>query len=294
MKNQRAFTLIELLVVIAIIGILSGLIIVAMGGAVDNANIAKSKVFATSLRDSLLANLVSEWKFDGSGVADGGTATTAYTQDTWSGGNNCAIGGSPLVYSGNNCLNGSCLRFNGTNTYLDCGNVGLGNKSFALSAWMYSTSGAGLIVGTGSQAANKRVNLSANLNGTYRLAFYTTNLISSLSYNNSGKWTFFSATYDYSTGRRTLYRNGVQTDTDIAPDYYDGTGNFQIGGFVPSSDYFNGTIDEVRIFSAAIPTSQIKEQYYAGLNRLLTDGRITKKEYISRIEELNNPLAKSQ
>jgi len=61
---RQAFTLIELLVVIAIIGILSGLIIVSMNGITNSATVAKAQVFSNSLRNALMMNLVSEWKFD--------------------------------------------------------------------------------------------------------------------------------------------------------------------------------------------------------------------------------------
>ena len=56
MNNKaKSFTLIELLVVIAIIGILSGLIIVSMGGAVNSAKDARRKVDIENLSKSLLA-----------------------------------------------------------------------------------------------------------------------------------------------------------------------------------------------------------------------------------------------
>jgi hypothetical protein len=44
--------------------------------------------------------------------------------------------------------------------------------------------------------------------------------------------------------------------------------------------------DDVRIYNAVIPISQIKEQYYAGLNKLLANGAITKDEYLLRAKEL--------
>ncbi|MFA5169334.1 MAG: prepilin-type N-terminal cleavage/methylation domain-containing protein [Candidatus Paceibacterota bacterium] len=52
LKN-KAFTLIELLVVIAIIGILSGLVAIAMSGAVDSANDAKRKQAVNAIAKAL-------------------------------------------------------------------------------------------------------------------------------------------------------------------------------------------------------------------------------------------------
>jgi len=80
---KRSFALIELLVVIATIGILSGLIVVSMSGVTNKATIAKGQIFSNSLRNSLMANLVSEWKFD-----QVNNPSTDQTPDSWSGGNN--------------------------------------------------------------------------------------------------------------------------------------------------------------------------------------------------------------
>ncbi len=52
--NNKAFTLIELLVVIAIIGILAGIIVVAMGGAQGSANDAKRKADINQLAKAVM------------------------------------------------------------------------------------------------------------------------------------------------------------------------------------------------------------------------------------------------
>ena len=54
MPSKRSFTLIELLVVIAIIGILSGLIVISMNGAINSANDAKRKSNIDEIRKAVL------------------------------------------------------------------------------------------------------------------------------------------------------------------------------------------------------------------------------------------------
>jgi len=49
---------------------------------------------------------------------------------------------------------------------------------------------------------------------------------------------------------------------------------------------FTGSLDNIRIYNIAMPVSQVKEQYYAGLNSLLANGGINKEEYAQRINSL--------
>jgi len=52
--SKKGFTLIELLVVIAIVGILLGLIVISMGGAVDAGKDVRRKADIDSMRKALL------------------------------------------------------------------------------------------------------------------------------------------------------------------------------------------------------------------------------------------------
>jgi prepilin-type N-terminal cleavage/methylation domain-containing protein len=291
--SRTAFTLIELLVVIAIVGILSSLIVVTMSGVTQKATIAKAQVFSNSLRNSLMMDLVSEWKLDGSGVSDGGTATTTYTQDSWSGGNNCTVGGAPLVYSGSNCISGSCLSFNGSTDYLNCGNNSNLNivNAITIEIWVNPI-----------QFSGNQVIVSKSLAGDgYRIWTYSNNLrfsyygLTTSSYLDTtlpslNSWTHIVASYDpaLSTKNLKIYKNGVLANSSNAS----GTATTPAAPFIiasiasATSSWFNGLIDGVRIYSVAISASQIKEQYYTGLNELLINGGINKEEYLSRINEL--------
>ena len=293
---KQAFTLIELLVVIAIIGILSGLIVVAMGGLTNSANIAKYKVFSDSLRNALLMNLVSEWKFDGSGVADGSASTTAYTQDTWSGGNSCSIGGSPLVYSGSNCINGSCLSFNGSSDYLNCGNGSSLDVSsgITIEAWIMKKGNNSLpyggIVGKhlfGQPYGEYGFNIydsgyiaySIDTTGTDSSDYFSTPIA-------INKWYYLVLTYDSSSSTTKFYINGIVYSSPVASGTIVATSaqNLYIG---VAGGFFNGLVDNVRVYGAATPTSLVEERYYSGLNSLLAKGGITKQDYQNRIGELS-------
>ena len=51
--------------------------------------------------------------------------------------------------------------------------------------------------------------------------------------------------------------------------------------------FYGGSIDDVRIYNTALSSSQIKQEYIAGLNSLLANNNISKEEYLSRIENLS-------
>jgi len=293
-KKQIAFTLIELLVVIAIIGILSGLIIVTMSGITKSANIAKSKVFSNSLRNALIMNLVSEWKFDDV------SGTTAV--DSWSGGNNGTLVGFSSTAAGygdanasgwmssTNCISGTCLKFGGQANYVDIGNKSIfdfGLSNFTVATWikvLLNNQASGIIAKTNNIGGNDGWYLCMAGNNKY--AFRVGN-----------GTTRKDAQYDASD-TNWHYVVGVR-DGDIIVVYYDGIRGVPTVGAgvinINSSSYslsfgqnlnygyLNGSLDEIRIYNAAVPTSQIKEQYYAGLNKLLANREIVRKEYFERL-----------
>ncbi|MFA5013810.1 MAG: type II secretion system protein, partial [Candidatus Paceibacterota bacterium] len=143
-KKQFAFTLIELLVVIAIIGILSALIVVGMNSTTQKATIAKAQVFANSLRNSLMSDLISEWKLDAKSVSGPPYTTT----DTWGTNtgtlmdvdNACSFSGTlKCPQLATNCPSGNCFSFDGIDDYVDLGagaNTDLRNTSFTFSAFI--------------------------------------------------------------------------------------------------------------------------------------------------------------
>lgn len=293
-KIYKAFTLIELLVVIAIVGILSGLIIVGMSSSVQSANIAKAQIFSASLRDSLLMNMVSEWKLD--------QAVSDITPDSWSA-NNCTltgIGGLPQLQT-SGCVYNNCISFDGVDDYLNCGS---GNNlsildAITVEAWVKRVGGNSYntwntIVGhtTWSNSfwfeINTNRTVSVNLEGV--VAYGTAKTTKTVT---DGAWTHLAFTYDKDIGADNLkiYINGVAekvltlTGSIGAPATSFKIGTAQEGSGTPYT--LNGVIDNVRVFNVSVHSSQIKEQYYAGLNRLLASGILDREEYPNRIFHIN-------
>jgi hypothetical protein len=64
-------------------------------------------------------------------------------------------------------------------------------------------------------------------------------------------------------------------------------GAYDTGGY----DWFSGRIDSISVYNDAIPTSQIYQNYYSGLNQLFANNSFRGKEYSERLSQLKNNLA---
>jgi prepilin-type N-terminal cleavage/methylation domain-containing protein len=304
-QYQKGFTLIELLVAIAIVGILAGLAVVSMSGATDAAKMAKSKAFSSSVRNSLLASAVSEWRFD-----DGFGAVAL---DDWgSPKNNCNFIGSPAWKQGVDCMDGGCLQFSSTTDYLNCGNNSSLNISDAITveAWVKFT-GIDYSGSTGRlwAIAAKGYPDAALPNAGWWFTYDNRNNGKGFTYtcfgNSAGGFSgggnnFGGYTYTFSNGvwyhlvltvgssQARLYINSVQLGAAKSLSNLvlsDTSRNLYIGSY-SGSPGFQGNMDTIRIYGAALTASAIQKSYIAGLDRLLAEGGITKEDHQQRISEL--------
>lgn len=291
--SKTAFTLIELLVVIAIIGILSGLIVITMNGVTQKANIAKSQVFSNSLRNALMLNLKAEIKLDeGSGqiIGDNWGGSTGYLGSTSS------VEDSDPAWS-TDCINKSCLEFGNDDFVLVNNNSNLQfGGDVTISFWVYNDSSfqsVATLLNKGAQSntspywyvyANGTNKSTVNFqytNGTAWASVYWSSVLP------ANQWSQVVFTYSNTAHTVDLYINGaskgLKSTTGSLP--VNNTSNLYIGTYQGRTvDYnFKGKIDEILFFDAIMPTSQIEEQYYAGLNNLLANGSISNAEYQSRL-----------
>jgi prepilin-type N-terminal cleavage/methylation domain-containing protein len=306
---NKSFTLIEILVVIVVIGVLSAFILVGMSSITNSANIAKGKAFANSLRNSLLINLVSEWKFDvinnpsvDQTPDSWNTNAGTLKENLWS--SACDSTHCPQLTT-SNCVSNSCLYFDGSN---DCINIPYNNNlnpregSITVSSWVRVISlpsnwgeifyggatGGGYGYGYMLQSSG---NLYYEIYGTTggRQVFY---IPINLSLN---KWTNIVMVFDASNNNLRLYSNGYKYDdrTLAEPGDVANIGNpFKIGSYHNGTQYFlNAYFDEMAVFTGAMPASKVKEQYYLGINSLLIGNSISMDEFYERLAQLKSNLA---
>ena len=255
---KQSFTLVEILVVIVIIGILSSFIFFTINNSVDKANIAKSKMFSESIRNNLLLNLVSEWKLDGN------------ANDSWGSNNGTA---TDVTYeTETNCISGECGIFNGSTSYVDCGNASsldiTGNLT--IEAWIK-------ITGSCSDDCDIFIRGDDSIDG-YRLTislgvirfdtFSPTKIISRGSAITDNKWHHIVVTKNGTgIGSVKIYNDGIDV-TSQQGDHGNPASNNKhayIGSYNSIAHFLNGEIDEVRVYNSVISESEIEQKYLSGL-----------------------------
>jgi len=276
---NKSFTLIEILVVIVVIGILSAFVLVGMSSITNNANIAKSKEFANSMRNSLLIDLVSEWKLDGN------------ANDSWGTNNGTLVGPThlPVLKSSNECISGTCYQFDGSEDYINCSRAHY--ETLAAEAWIntYSIPAQGVAASTFVRTDSYMLYIEGGL----RWYIHDGTAWRSISYSSlsTNKWYHVVGTYDLnaSTNNHKLYVNGVRVAQVTTTNIRDAGAWLRIEYIW--SQYYSGLIDEVRIYDQVLPASKIQQNYFIGLNKLYKNDGLSKIEYGQRLSELKSNLA---
>ena len=160
---------------------------------------------------------------------------------------------------------GRALSFSGSNslvTVSDSNSLDL-TSGMTLSAWVYPTTWASgwktviMKERSGGLAYALYANSDAGLpNSTLSIGSYDRQLTVG-SHLPSNAWTHLAATYDGTTQR--LYVNGVQVGSRAQTGTLDVSANpLRIGGnTVWANEYFQGLIDEVRIYNRALSQAEI-------------------------------------
>lgn len=262
-ENQRfsfnAFTLIELLVVIAIIALLASIVLVSLKGARERAQTAKTMQWARSVFTQLGGDAVLVYNFNDCQATD----LSSY-------GNNGILQGGVSCVDGIPGFTGKALRFDGNNDYVSVPiSTSLQPRSeLTLEAWIRpdpSYIGDIIILGQGAYY------LTYTTNGSIRCYWYGKN---PAGYHSSGdgvvaagNWHHILAVWD--TSKVRIYVNAVEKFSTA----YTGVGNSAVNQVWFGAEWngsvrqFNGTIDEVRIYSRALTAMEIQEHYTEGLEK---------------------------
>jgi hypothetical protein len=266
-----------------------------MNGMTRQASIAKSQVFNNSLRNSLMNDMAADIPLDGS------------AEDIWNHNTSITTIATPTAQTTSNCVQNTCYSFDGTGAFILADNAKyvVTNQMTAM-IWVKGNAQATKSVFShwGIAANREWQILTGSTNGYLNVVISddggttsTKTLTTSSAAPFDGNWHLVGFTLAAgTTGNLTLYVDGVSaaasgTDGTITA-IDDTTAPLSLGCSLATNTtctggtFFTGLLDSARFYNAVIPTSQIKELYFAGLNNLFAKGQITAQEYSERISSV--------
>lgn len=214
---------------------------------------------------------------------EGGAATTAL--DSGSGGNNGIWAGTKTC-SGSYyttsalapLLNAGC--FGGSNNNIIIGNIAAlsfaRTNSFSLTSWIKTTANNLTVFSKlDSSSPFSGYETQVQPGGQFRLYLentFSTNGIAkqTVTLVNTGAWVFTAITYDGSSTAAgvKLYVNAVPDAGTVTSDTLTGSTTnsipAQIGARNSASAWFNGTIEDVRVYGSVLTSAQITAMYSSG------------------------------
>jgi len=282
--NKKSFTLIELLVVIVIIGILAGVIMISTSSSINKAGLAKAQVFSSTIQNELLSDLVSEWIFDEPQIGN-------ETRDTWKNNHGIVNGATYKAKALGECILGGCYSFDGQDDNITIPTISF--NSISISIWIYSTNlnQNGFLVSKGNVNEEWQLFLESNnlkwTGGLDRTKDVIT-VIGDVNLTNN-QWHHLFVSQESKKAR--VFVDGVLIGSrDDANNLVNTSRPIVLGAYIRSDNtygyYFNGRLDDVRIYDTALSFSKIKQNYIAGLDSLLSNGTISRGEYYEKINTL--------
>lgn len=176
------------------------------------------------------------------------------------------IQGNPTIEQ--NCKVGSCYRFDGLDDFLDTGKttveLGVFDESFTAMAWVkgenYSTNGyAGPmngLFGTDPPVRNAGLHLGVRDRRPY-FGMYANDTDGSTPLAVD-TWVHLAFRMNKATGEQSIFVNGVLDAQTGGHPAFGGQDRLTIGRVI-GGNYFDGLIDEVRIYSKALTLQEIQD-----------------------------------
>ena len=262
-QKQTGFTLLELLIVITIIGILASITIVSYPSVVKKAKLANAIKFSDNVRGSLQPDMVAWWKFD--------ETVGNIAKDTWWSELHGTVYGATWVEG----IKGGALSFDGVNDYVGGINAGSFTTGGTISFW-FKSSGKHYGAFMRANSWSNGVSMWGSNSETHtRISDGTTGGNMSIVHGGGDmRWHYVALIrsgeniYSYVDGKRSITNGYFPASITITGLGTVSVNNIRIGfgeGHVGVNNYFGGFIDDVQIYSAALPLSMIQQHYAEGL-----------------------------
>ncbi len=205
----------------------------------------------------------------------GSSGITSYDMNTTSNNNGTLTNMNTGLDNGTSGWNssgkfGNAVSFDGTNDYINAGNgASLTNiSSFTYEAWIYRT-GTSNYPGIFGRTTVGKADMRFDGAGAYLFIFVNGTQLG-IGNINLNTWYHVVGTWDGTYIKGFLNGNYVGNNTAIAPSF--ANEYLFIGQRNTGSDYFNGLIDEVRIYNRALSQEEINQTM---INTMSTSANLT-------------------
>ena len=217
------------------------------------------------------SGLVGEWSFNGKDT--NWTSATAGTTNDLSGNNNTGtMTNMSRSSSPKPGISGQALSFDGVDDYVNVGTpTGWSNTAGTLSVWVKPdfADDVGTNEGIFTMYTGDTNYLKLYYRGyTSTWDFYQNHsgetVVSSLLQNFvAGTWIHITTTWN--SNGKNIYINGIYQNHDATPlSLTIAPCRMGLDGYAGGSSYFNGLIDEVRIYNRALTAGEIQQLYQIG------------------------------
>jgi prepilin-type N-terminal cleavage/methylation domain-containing protein len=268
-RKNYGFTLIEILVVIAIIGLLSSIILVALGSARGNASVASGKVFADHSRSALYDDTVAYLDFD-RGTAE---VTGKIVSSVGINASAASIIADSQLYNRGYYLNVS----NSVSTVLSLSDSSINSvsrpASFTISLWYRpSLLSDNMLAGIGDGGYNFLcfnvwMSPSGQLSAGYTSTCGSSGLIVSTQSLQTNNWYNIAVSVkEISTGNVNvkIFLNGKQVGNGNQPYNVPITAQDKMGISGQCCSSALGIFDSISLYSKALLSSEIQRLYAEG------------------------------
>ena len=265
MNKNKSFTLVELLVVIAIVGILSTVAVGSISKARNRARIARNLEFSQTLFNGLGSHAVGIWSFD--------QVQAGVAPDISRSGNDGSLQGDTIQDSDTpyaiitSATGKHSLLFDGTGDYVECQDndtLDPEEQPLTIELWFNWDGTLGM-------------NTLFDKDGLYQARVFNNNLQYYL--EPDGTWRgetsfpvapdhWYHAVIVYDKAKQYLYQDGkLVYSRDQIGDIGENEARLLIGARsgAAANQYFNGKIDELRIYVSALSLAEIQKHYVQGL-----------------------------
>ncbi len=249
-------------------------------GKLDNMRMYNRKLSASEVRDLYQSGYaeinrtdkveeagdpVGWWTFDGKDMdfsGSGGTSTDASDN-----GNDGSLQGGMSNQSVKPGRIGQALEFDGSDDSVDISGFGTSDGSVTIATWIKASnwSGENEIVFWGD--GSPQFELWDSSSDVLDFIYYdgsSSGIDAGITLPSTGEWHHIAGTYDDSTGDWKLFVDGVEKKSVNDPINPSFSGSNSLIGAHPSAGrYFDGKIDDTRVYDKALSTDEIQKLYDA-------------------------------